>query len=50
MPKLRGADGFPMRALKWAEPVAVAGALAAVAVGVGTAQAQTTPPPMPSNC
>ena len=34
-----------MRALKWAVPLAVAGAVAAGAVAVGTLQAQTPPPP-----
>jgi quercetin dioxygenase-like cupin family protein len=35
-----------MRGLKWAVPVAVAGAVAAGAVAVGTLQAQTPPPPI----
>jgi quercetin dioxygenase-like cupin family protein len=35
-----------MRGLKWAVPVAVAGAVAAGAVAVGTLQAQDPPPPI----
>jgi len=46
MPKLRGAEGFPMRGLRWAMAGAAAVALVAAAVAVGTAQAQTPPPPI----
>ena len=46
MPELRGAEGFPMRGLRWAMAGAAAVALVAAAVAVGTAQAQTPPPPI----
>ena len=46
MPKLRGAEGVPMRGWRWVMAVAGAGVVAVAAAAVGPVQAQTPPPPI----